>query len=134
VTTAILVFVVEDEEFIQHLLDDARTEGGFSVTVASNGEKAMAMLDAAGADFAALITDVNLPGKFTGWDVAKHARELNDVPPVIYITGGNAHDWASKGVPNSVLLTKPFAVAQVVTAVAQLLNAGSGMSPGSGQI
>jgi DNA-binding response OmpR family regulator len=133
VTTAILVFVVEDEEFIQHLLDDALTEGGFSVTVASNGEKPWPW-DAAGADFAALITDVNLPGKFTGWDVAKHARELNDVLPVIYITGGSAHDWASKGVPNSVLLTKPFAVAQVVTAVAQLLNAGSGMSPGSGQI
>jgi hypothetical protein len=31
----------------------------------------------------------------------------------------------SKGVPNSILLKKPFAPAQLVTAVSQLLNAGS---------
>jgi hypothetical protein len=28
-------------------------------------------------------------------------------------------------VPNSILLTKPFAPAQIVTAVAQLLNTGT---------
>jgi DNA-binding NtrC family response regulator len=125
VTTAVLVFVVEDDEFIQHVLNDALTEGGFTVTLASNGEEAMIILDAAGADFAALITDVNLPGKFTGWDVAKRAREISEALPVIYMTGASAHDWASKGIPNSILLTKPFAIAQAVTAVSQLLNAAS---------
>jgi DNA-binding response OmpR family regulator len=130
VTAAVLVFVVEDEAPIQHLLDEALTEGGFAVTMASNGEDAMAMLDAADAAFAALITDVNLPGKFTGWEVAIHGREINGALPVIYITGGSAHDWASKGVPNSILLTKPFAVAQVVTAVSQLLNASPPLSLG----
>jgi len=123
VTPAILVFVVEDEEAIRHLLDEALTEAGFAVTMASDGEEAMTMLDAADAAFAALITDVNLPGKFTGWEVAVHGREINGALPVIYITGGSAHDWASRGVPNSILLVKPFAVAQVVTAVSQLLNA-----------
>jgi hypothetical protein len=33
------------------------------------------------------------------------------------------------GVPNSVLITKPFAPAQVLTAVSQLLNAGN--TPGA---
>jgi CheY-like chemotaxis protein len=41
VTTAVLVLVVEDEEFIQLLLDDALKEGGFAVTMASNGENAI---------------------------------------------------------------------------------------------
>jgi hypothetical protein len=41
------------------------------------------------------------------------------------MTGGNAAERPSHGVPNSILLTKPFAPAQLVTAVAQLLNAGS---------
>ena len=31
----------------------------------------------------------------------------------------------SKGVPNSIMLAKPFAPAQLVTAVAQLLNGGT---------
>jgi len=40
------------------------------------------------------------------------------------MTGDAGSDWAANGVPNSVLITKPFAPAQVVTAVSQLLNAG----------
>ena len=32
---------------------------------------------------------------------------------------------ASRGVPNSILLTKPFAPAQLITAVSQLMNAGT---------
>jgi len=42
-----------------------------------------------------------------------------------YMTGASADDWASKGVPNSILLTKPFAPAQLLTAVSQLLNGSS---------
>lgn len=38
------------------------------------------------------------------------------------MTGAGANDWPSHGVPKSVLLNKPFAPAQIVTAVAQLLN------------
>ena len=44
---------------------------------------------------------------------------------MVYMTGANADDWASKGVPNSILLSKPFAQAQLLTAVSQLLNADS---------
>jgi hypothetical protein len=40
------------------------------------------------------------------------------------MTGTAAEDWARFGVPNSILLAKPFAPAQLVTAVSQLLNAG----------
>ena len=50
------------------------------------------------------------------------ARVNPDIP-VIYMTGAAAVDWASRGVPNSLLLQKPFAPAQIVTAVAQMLNA-----------
>ena len=120
--SSVLVFVVEDQEIIRHVLEEALTDGGFAVAMATDGEQAMAMLDAKEADYSALVTDVNLPGKFSGWDVAKHAREINDKLPVIYITGASAHDWASRGVPNSQLLPKPFAVVQVVTAVSQLIN------------
>jgi hypothetical protein len=40
------------------------------------------------------------------------------------MTGGNAHEWPSRGVPHSILLEKPFAPAQLVTAASQLLNVG----------
>ena len=71
-----------------------------------------------------LLTDVTLrPGKPTGWGVAKRARELNPGLPVV-LTGGSANGRRARGVPNSVLITKPFAPAQVVTALSQLSNAG----------
>jgi hypothetical protein len=42
--------------------------------------------------------------------------------PIVYITGAAVGRWPSRGVTSSVLLEKPFAPAQVVTAVSQLLN------------
>ena len=60
-----------------------------------------------------------------GWEVAKRAREIDPEFPIVYMTGASADDYGSLGVPNSILLTKPFAPAQLVPAVSQLLNAGS---------
>ncbi len=126
----VLIFVVEDEHLVRELLEHALVENGFAVENAESGEEAIRLLDASGADYRALVTDVNLaPGKLTGWDVAKRGREINPDLPVVYMTGGEAQDWASKGVPNSILVTKPFAPAQIVTAVAQLLNLGN--TPGA---
>ena len=123
--TSVIVFIIEDEAAIRHLLEDALTHGGFAVKLASSGEQAITMLDKEGANYSALITDINLSGKLTGWEVAKHGREINDKLPVVYMTGASAHEWGSKGVPNSQLMPKPFAIAQVVTAVAQLINAAA---------
>jgi CheY-like chemotaxis protein len=69
------------------------------------------------------VTDINLRGKIDGWEVGRSAREIDPTMPIIYMTGTNGEEWASKGVPNSLLLAKPFAPAQIVTAISQLLNA-----------
>ena len=63
--------------------------------------------------------------------MSRRARELEPSLPVVYMTGDAAGDWTSNGVPNSILVTKPFAPAQVVTAVSQLLNLAS-VSPSQG--
>jgi DNA-binding response OmpR family regulator len=67
------------------------------------------------------VTDVNLGPGPTGWDVAKRARELNETLPVIYVTGEDAREWGTKGVPNSRIVRKPFTTTQVVEAVAALI-------------
>jgi DNA-binding response OmpR family regulator len=68
------------------------------------------------------VTDINLLGRVDGWDVARAAREVDPAMPVVHMTGTHGEEWASKGVPESVLLLKPFAPAQIVAAVAGLLN------------
>ena len=122
----VMVLVVEDDQLIQGVIEEALTDGGFETTIASSGEEAMNLLDAASPEFRALVTDINL-GKDTrdGWAVARHARQNKPDLPIVYMTGDSADEWPSKGVPNSILLTKPFAPAQLVTAVSQLLNTGT---------
>jgi CheY-like chemotaxis protein len=71
------------------------------------------------------VTDINLKGKMGGWEVAQHAREIEPEFPVVYMSGAAAADWTSKGVPNSIMLAKPFAPAQLLTAVSNLLNSGT---------
>jgi DNA-binding NarL/FixJ family response regulator len=68
------------------------------------------------------VTDISLRGKMGGWEVAQLAREIDPEFPVVYMSGASAADWPSRGVPNSILLAKPFAPAQFVTAVSNLLN------------
>ena len=85
----------------------------------------MTLLKGHKGKYRALVTDINLQGKMDGWEVAQHAREIDPVFPVVYMSGAAAADWASKGVPNSIMLSKPFAPAQLLTAVSNLLNSGT---------
>jgi DNA-binding response OmpR family regulator len=117
------ILLVEDDQLIQSIVEEALTEGGFEVSIFASGEEAVAALNH--KTFRAVVSDIHLSGKMEGWDVARLAREIDPALPIIYMTGKAAGDWSSKGVPNSVLLTKPFAPAQLVTAVSQLLNAGT---------
>lgn len=120
--TLVVILVVEDEFLIQDLVDGALAEGGFESEIAASGEEAITLLQGDPTKYRALLTDIHLKGTLTGWDVAKRARELSPEMPVIYMTGAAAEEWPSHGVPNSILLSKPFAPAQVVTAVSNLLN------------
>jgi CheY-like chemotaxis protein len=117
------ILVVEDDRLIQALVEDALSEGGFQSAFTVSGEEAIALLRGETSQYRAVVTDINLVGKVDGWEVAHAAREIDPAMPVLYMTGTHGEEWASKGVPNSVVLAKPFAPAQIVTAVAQLLNA-----------
>ena len=130
VENELVILVVEDDQLLQSVVEESLADGGFETVIASSGENAVELLDAAQGKYRALVTDINLsPSEIDGWDVARHAREIDPNFPVVYMSGKDADDWASKGVPNSIMLAKPFAPAQLVTAVSQLLNASPPTSP-----
>ena len=124
----VTILVVEDDHLIQAMVEEALSDGGFESTTTASGEEAIALIQNDNSQYRAIMTDINLLGKLDGWEVARTAREINPTIPVIYMTGTHGEVWASKGVPNSVLLIKPFAPAQIVTAVSQLLNASPPIS------
>jgi DNA-binding response OmpR family regulator len=123
--TAITLLLVEDEIFIRNLLDDVLTDAGFEVIDAGNGVQALAEIETDAVRFRAIIADIRLGDGPDGWAVVQRARELVSDMPIIYMSGDSSHEWSSKGVPNSIMLAKPFVLAQLITALATLLNNAS---------
>ena len=120
-----VVLVIEDDQELQQILEDALRDGGFDPAIAGSGEEAVTLLRGFRSKYRALVTDIILLGRIDGWRVARVAREIDPTFPVVYVSGAAHDQWPVQGVPNSILLTKPFAPAQLVTAFSQLLNIGT---------
>ncbi len=116
------LLLVEDDFVLQSVLETALSDEGFEVVAASSGQAALSELDDGSTQFRALITDIRLGKGPSGWDVARQGREKFPGVPVIYMSGDSVHEWSAHGVPESIMLQKPFVIAQLITALATLLN------------
>jgi DNA-binding response OmpR family regulator len=124
-TATTALFLVEGDALIRDLLEASLTEARFEVVEVGDGTTALAEFDADATRFRAVITNIRLGPGSDGWAVARRARELVPTMPVVYMSGDSSHEWSSKGVPNSLMVAKPFAPAQIITAVSPLLNAAA---------
>ncbi|MEI9412655.1 response regulator [Mesorhizobium salmacidum] len=124
-TEPMVVLLVEDEPLLSLDVEDALGEEGFDVVAASSGAEGIAKFDRHKGALKALVTDVRLGLGPTGWDVARHVRTAIPTMPVIYVSGNAADDWAAHGVPNSIMIRKPFAMSQITSWLAALLDGGS---------
>ena len=116
-----MVLLVEDEPLIRTVLASALEDGGYRLMEVGSGVEAIEAIER-GDQFSGVVTDIQLGPGVNGWEVGRHARHRYPNVAVVYMTGDSAADWAAEGVPNSILLQKPFATAQIVTAVSTLLN------------
>ena len=119
------VLIIEDEYLLQADLEQVLNDAGFATEIVSSGEEALTLFIGGTVNCQALVTDIHLRGRLSGWEVARRLREKETAFPVIYITAYSAQEWSAHGVSNSILIPKPFAPAQLVTALSNLLNSGS---------
>lgn len=117
-----LLLLVEDEALVAVPLEMDLLDAGFEVVLAFDGQQALTEIDRDADRFSVLITDIRLPA-FDGWAISKRARELVPTMPVIYMSGDSVGEWRANGVPDSVMLQKPFASSQLAEVVAKLVNA-----------
>lgn len=110
------ILLVEDETLILNFLSDTFTEAGHAVVVASNGRSALRELETDADRFGGIVTDIKLGVGPDGWQVGHRARELYPHIRVVYVSGDSGRDWLAKGVPGSMMISKPFAADQIVTA------------------
>ena len=116
---ASLVLIVEDDDATRLILEAAVRSAGYSVSVASSAEQAIAQLKAVLPD--ALITDVHLPGA-DGLSVAAWAKERDPSLPVLVITAEARLDVVMRAVRSADdFLLKPVDPILLVEKLASLL-------------
>ncbi|GAA4777660.1 response regulator [Novosphingobium ginsenosidimutans] len=114
------ILVVEDDALIRMALVATLKGGGYTVAECNSGAAAMILIDES-AELQGLISDINLGDGPDGWAVAHHARQRYPALAVLYVSGESVASWTAEGVPNSLILQKPYAEAQLMTAIASLL-------------
>lgn len=110
------ILVVEDDPLIREFIVEALRQEGYDVIHAANGEEALAWCRQQVADV--LVTDIQLPGKIDGWQIAECCREHDPELPVIYATGFSP--VAARPVPGSLSFQKPYQPEDIVRAVKEM--------------
>ena len=114
------ILVVEDESLIRAIVAESLYEAGFEVIEAESGDQALGILDLIGyVDL--LLTDMQMPGRADGNQVATRAKQIFPGLPVIYATGRPETLTNSVG-DNDGVLRKPFGPADILTMAQRLLH------------
>ena len=114
ILSPVTVLVVEDEEMLGDLMVEELNELGFTVLKADTAEKALELIRG-DKPIDVLFTDIRLPGRLDGWDLAERFREVYKRGPVIYTTGYSSDEL--RLVAGARFLKKPYRPAAVLEAV-----------------
>ena len=112
------ILVVDDEANLRKVLAAILRKDGYEVTVAEDGEQAMAEFEKNGADV--IISDLVMP-KLGGMDILHKVRASRSVVPVIIITAHGTVDSAVEAIKLGAFdyITKPFEHAEIRAVVAK---------------
>ncbi|MQQ33944.1 response regulator [Pseudomonas sp. SZ57] len=117
------ILVVDDEPAVRLLIVELLEDLGYVVLQAERGADALTILQSKAA-IDLLITDVGLPGGMNGRQVADAARDVRPDLKILFVTGyaenaALAHDTLEPGMH---VLPKPFAIAELIGRVTELLE------------
>ncbi len=120
------ILIVEDEPNIVLSLEFLMKKAGYTVTVARDGDAALAALAESAPDL--VLLDVMLP-KRNGYQVCESIRKNPDLASVkiIMLTAKGRDAERDKGIALGAdeYITKPFSTREVVDKVKQLLDGGA---------
>lgn len=98
------ILLVEDEALLRALAHDDLSDAGHAVTCAADADQALDALQA--AEFDLLVTDIRMPGRIDGWELAREARARQPHLAVVYISGYSPE--TIQPVPGGRFLKKPY--------------------------
>ena len=123
------VLVVEDEPGVREVAVSILRDYGYRVLEAADGEEALRVFGSHASDIDLLLTDVVLPGKLRGRDVAERVTALRPQVKVLFMSGYTENSIVHNGrLDDGVhLIGKPFKREQFAAKVAAVLSAAPHM-------
>lgn len=117
------VLVVEDDDLNRKLLLRILQTQGYDISIAGDGESAIATITATPPDL--VLLDVGLPG-IDGFEVCRHIKDgsATRLIPVVLVTGMGAREHRIAGIRAGAddFVTKPFDAEELQARVASLLR------------
>jgi CheY-like chemotaxis protein len=110
------ILVVEDEDLVREMIAEELQDSGYAVLKASCADEALAVLHREAISI--LFTDIRMPGRLDGWDLAEEAHRRNPAIKVIYTTGYSQE--RPRLVPHSLYVPKPYRASEILAAVETL--------------
>ena len=103
------VLIVDDEPSVRALIEEVLFKLGYVAVQAEDGAAALRILES-GQHIDLLITDIGLPGKMNGRELADAGLEIWPHLKILYITGYAQNAVVGNGYlsPSMNILTKPF--------------------------
>jgi CheY-like chemotaxis protein len=111
------VLVVEDEVLVRMLIAETLRQDGCEVLEAASGDEALALLGAEESPDV-IVTDIRMPGRTNGLQLAAQARSLRPGVKVLVASAFPPTD-GGRGVADA-FLAKPFGLAEVAQRVRDL--------------
>ena len=120
-----IVLVVEDEPALRHLVQRVLSGVGYDVACHGSADEAAAALEQNGCAIDLLLTDVVLPGRLQGRELAEMVTTLCPGLPVLFMSGytRNAIVHAGRLDAGVNFLEKPFTPEALASKVREVLDA-----------
>ena len=115
----LVALIVEDEWLVRVEIANEFQDAGWRVLESSTGEGALALLRQE-QRIDVLVTDVQLTGYLSGWDVAQAFRAESADMPVVYTTSHTVD--RSRRVPGSAFFDKPCKPGELLDACQGLVR------------
>jgi len=117
-----LILLVDDEEEIRETAKIILTDAGYRVVTARDGSEAAALFQARAAEFAMVITDLDMP-RADGESLARLVHAVRADLPVLAMSGVASRGTSAASVAfASAFLQKPFAADGLLNEVQHLLH------------
>jgi len=121
--TSTRILLVEDAAPVRRVIERILSKAGYSVIVAKDGRDAIEK-HCEHCSIELLISDLVLPGKTQGDDVAKYLRRRLNKLPVIFLSGYTPDSLLAdpKTIDGAIYLMKPVTRQKFLNTVASMLR------------